>query len=177
MARADDKALADVSRKVLAGLTDSKGEPTSPQIFDAAVAELGGVNEFGKMLARSRRRASGDDLTPEEVDNGARSSPTLAFKYDELLTRLSLKNDEREEIEIANLSDDELLNTLKGLVLEVAKDSEDFRKVLLNAVLDKQPDLIHEAMNMADIPLLEAKAEEVTAEDVADIGIDEKWED
>lgn len=177
MSKANDKALADVSRKVLAGLASNRGEPTSPQILDAAIAKLGGAQGFGELIAEGRMRASGKGLTPEEIAAGATSSPQLAFKYDELIARISLKNDEREEMEISNLSNDELLNTLKGLVQEVSKESEDFRKVLLSQILQEQPDLIHEAMNQAGVPLLEAEVQPPSAEDYADAGLDEKWED
>lgn len=178
MSRADDRALAEVSKRVLAGLASvNKGEPTSPAILESTIRELGGVDEVGRMIALARRKASGADLTPEQREAGMKASPSLAFKYDELIVRLSLKNDERESLEISNLTDDELRNTLKGLTNEILSESEEYRKLMLKEIIKKQPDLIHEAMNEAGVPLLDGESKEITSEDVLEAGLDDKWED
>lgn len=178
MAAADQRAIAEASRRVLAGLANTnKGEPTTPAIMDAALRHLGGTEELGKMIAKARSEANGDNLTPQQLQAGVKPSRQLAFKYDELLVRMAMKNDERESLEISNLTDEELRSTLKGLTEEIISESEDYRRMMIQQILEHQPDLIHDAMNAAGMPLVEGESKALSEDDILDAGLDDDYEE
>lgn len=168
MEKADNKALADLSRRLLSDIKAAKGEATTPQILHSALEELGGVEGVGKLVARGYKRASGD-LTPQELAKGMKANANLEHKYADLITRISIKNDERESTDISNLSDEDLRNTLIALARELVVEHAEFRRLVVMEGIRSQPDLIHEAMNVAGMPVADQPTQgHLTDEDPED---------
>lgn len=159
MKKANEAALSDLSRKILSDIKQNRGEATTPRILDAALAELGGVESVGRLIADGYRKASGN-LKPEEIAQGAKANASLEHRYAELLARISIKNDERESGDFSGLNEEDLRNTLIALVRELVAENDEFRRLAVMEGIKSQPDLIHEAMNLAGMPVSEGSVED-----------------
>jgi hypothetical protein len=143
--RADEHALANVARVLLSGIASvGKGEPTSPAILQAALEELGGVEAFGRMIGRQIKIATGEDISslPTASQSKWRHSPQIAFKFAELIARLSVRVDERQSVDLSALSQDELVNSLQSLALDLAQTSPEYRELMFKMITQIDPGLI-----------------------------------
>lgn len=161
LAKADGQTLAKLARELTASLKASnKGEPTSPKILEAALQKLGthysrpGAEALGELISDQLLKATGQGLTPVERENW-RHSPLVIHRFAELLTRLSVKNDERQSLDVSSLSEDDLLASLTALVMDMIENNAEYRRLAVMEGIRKQPDLIHEAMTIAGMPVVD----------------------
>jgi hypothetical protein len=165
--KANDRALTAAAREILVGISQAgKGEPRSPAFLESAMNRLGGVANFGKICADELWRARGCDPETEKPIPGADASPMLAFKYAELLNRVMLQNDARETVEISQLSDDDLVSTLRGLMTNLVQHDPDYRRLIVEESLRIQPDLLQTASA--------SEVVDAAPMDLSELGIGEK---
>lgn len=163
MAKADGQTLAKLARELTASLKASnKGEPTSPKILEAALSKLGthyskpGAEALGELISEQLLKATGQTLTPLEREDW-KHSPLVIHRFAELLTRLSTKNDERQALDVSSLSEEDLLSSLTTLVMDMIENNAEYRRMAVLEGIRKQPDLIHEAMTIAGMPVVESR--------------------
>lgn len=162
LAKADGQTLAKLARELTASLKASnKGEPTSPKILEAALSKLGthyskpGAEALGELISEQLLKATGQTLTPLEREDW-KHSPLVIHRFAELLTRLSTKNDERQSLDVSSLSEEDLLSSLTMLVMDMIENNAEYRRMAVLEGIRKQPDLIHEAMTIAGMPVVES---------------------
>ena len=176
MARADQRSISLAAKKILADAAKTRTEPVSPGVVDSFMRKLGGPEGFGEIIAEEIQKARGK-IQPGPGDTW-KASQHQTLKLLELASRVFLANDQREETSFANLTDEELVNTLRGLAAELVKDNDEFRRLICIEAIRQQPDLIHELMSIAGMPVLDAPVvEEQAAEEVVDFrnaGLDEE---
>lgn len=175
IAKADGKALADLSRKLLTD-AKSKKDASTPQILEAAVRELGGLDQVGYMIAAGWRKASGN-ITAEEHALGAKPNANLEQKYAALVAQISMKEDERETRDVSSLTDEDLRNSLISLARDLLQENADFRRLAVLEGIRLEPSLIHEAMNIAGMPVADGQSEPVAKPEPEEEPEETSWPD
>lgn len=171
LAKASDRALATAAREILLGVAAAgKGEPMTPSFAEAAIRKLGGVETFADICAGEFQKCRGCDADGNPIPN-AKQMPSFTFKWAELITRTMSRADEIQTLDVANLSEDDLIATLRGLATDLVQSNSEYRRLIVEEALRVQPDLINKAMDAAGMPVVEA--EEVEEVIVSDAGIDE----
>jgi hypothetical protein len=184
VAKANERALATAARHVLAGIAGAnKGEAMSPAFMEGAMRRLGGAENFGDICARELQKCRGidpDTGLPPANGVSVRESPTLAVKWGEMLARMMARNDERQSVEVGNLTDEDLASTLQSLSLDLVENNEDYCLATLSAILAKRPELIDKAMDAAGKPVVDAEVAEeepLPTIDLSEIGIDDSCDE
>lgn len=142
--RADERALANVARTLLQSISSAgKDEPVCPGIIEAALDELGGIEKFGRMIAKQIKVATGEDISALPPNAVARwkYAPQVAFKWSELLARLAVKHDERTTIDVASLSQEDLLSNLQPLAMDIIQNSPEYRALMYKMIVQIDPSL------------------------------------
>lgn len=171
--KADQHALANAARELLSTVSKAgKGEPTSPAILNSFMDAIGGPQAAGLIMKEELDLVRGANLTPEQKAKW-KYSPMATYKWMELVTRLSMKVDERETIDVETLSQDDLLANLQALTVDLAQSSPEFRKLMLRVILDTEPSLVMMAMSLTGISqAIDGESREVES-DKPDQGEDE----
>lgn len=182
LARANKSNLSAAARKILVDMNRNRGEPVSPEISEAFIGELGGASEFGAMIAEEFKKSRGeiDPANPGHYKPNQR----ITLKWAELMSRITLANDQIEESSISQLTDEELVVTLRGLALDLVKSNAEFRRLIAIEAVHEEPSLIQELMTEAGCPVVEPaegaqllrdeSKEELTPEDLLTAGLDEE---
>ena len=167
LAKADGQTLAKLARELTASIkATNKGEPTSPKILESALERLGkaykkpGASALGELISEQLLKATGQELTPAERETW-RHSPLVIHRFAELLTRLACRNDEREVLDVSGLSEEDLLSSLTSLVHDMIETNAEYRRMAVMAGIRAQPDLIHEAMTVAGMPVVSSELETI----------------
>jgi len=170
MAKVESQALTKLATELTAALkASSKNEAIMPGVMQAALDRLGkhyhttGQEAFGGLLANQIIKATGEDLTPIEAATW-KYSPLVVHRFMELFARIGAKNDERQSLDVSSLSEDDLIGSLTTLVLDMIETNEEYRRMAVMAGIKKQPDLIHEAMTIAGVPVLSGQATPIPIE-------------
>lgn len=163
MAKAEGQTLIKLASELTKTLkATSKNDPTMPKVLQTTLDALGkhygktGEQAFGELLADQILKATGDSLSPMEAATW-RYSPLVVHRFLELLSRIGIKNDERQSLDISALSEDDLVGSLTTLVMDMIDTNEEYRRMAVMAAIRKQPDLIHEAMTVAGLPVIDGK--------------------
>ena len=154
LAQADGKTLAKLAREITASIkSNTKNEAISPDILDAALNRLGGKQALGELIASETLKATGVGLNAIEKSMW-RYSPLVVHRWAELLVRLSTKVDERLQLDVSTLSEDDLISSLTTLVMDMINNNAEYRRMALIAAIRAEPSLIHEAMTEAGMPVV-----------------------
>src|SRR5574343_885762 len=163
LSQADGNTLAKFVRQLTTEIKSSnKNEPISPAILDSALAKLGA--HYGKdgkewlcdLICDHLLKSTGQNLTPKE-DATWRHLPLVIHRWAELLTRLSSRIDDRQQLDVASLSEEDLLASLTTLVFDMIRNNAEYRRMALLEAIRVQPDLIHEAMTIAGMPAVDGQ--------------------
>lgn len=171
MSRAEERSLGLAARKILSDMSKNKSEPQAPGVVDSFMRQLGGPEGFGEIIAEEIKKARGE-IDPANAGH-YKPSQHMTLKLLEMSSRIMLQNDDREETGFAHMSDEELLNTLRGLAVDLARNNPEFRRIIAIEAVRNQPDLIHELMNISGMPVVESAPESIE-EDFRDAGLDEE---
>jgi hypothetical protein len=140
MAKADQRSISSAAKKILADARRNKSEPIAPSVIESFMAKVGGPSGFGEILHEELLRARGD-IKPGPGDY-FRPNQAQTQKLLELVSRIFLANDERDDTSFSSMTDEELINTLRSLAADLVKDNDEFRRVIAIEAVRNQPDLI-----------------------------------
>lgn len=163
LSQAEGNTLAKFVRQLTTEIKSSnKNEPVSPAILENALAKLGahfgkdGKEALGELIGEQLLKSTGRGLTPKE-EAGWKFSSLVTHRWAELLTRLSVKIDDRQMVDVSSLSEEDLLANLTSLVFDMIRSNAEYRRMAMLEAIRVQPDLIHEAMTVAGMPTVEAE--------------------
>lgn len=143
VAKAEDTALRTVAKNILAQMGRNRREVVAPEVVESFMNELGGVRSFGAIIASELKKARGE-IDPANAGH-YKPSQTLTHKLLELSSRIMLANDAmREDVGLGNMTEDELVNTLKGLAMELARTNTEFGRIVALEAVRQNPALIRE---------------------------------
>lgn len=171
MAKVEGQTVMKLATEITKALkSTAKNDPTTPKILQAALDRLGshygkaGDVALGEIISDQLLKATGETLTPLEAAT-FHHSPMVVHKFLDLLTRVSIKSDERQSLDVSGLSEEDLVGSLTSLVMDMIETNEEYRRMAVMAAIKKQPDLIHEAMTVAGLPVVDALAKTTIVED------------
>lgn len=176
MAKADSRALSQVARELLQGVAANQYEPLSPAFIDGAMSALGGARRFGQICTEEFNKARGLEPDGSEPPVGVerKASAQVAQRWGEMLGRIMLRIDERETAaSAANLSEDDLISSLKMLAIELAEGNNEFRDLLIKNAVQSDPDLLDRLLTEAGSASVKGKAK-LPKIAPSDAGLDEK---
>jgi hypothetical protein len=135
-------ALAEVRRN---------GRPTTLDIAESAMATLGGAAELGKMIAEDVKKLRGDYLDEELKPFHDVDYKVLRGLYD---TLVKLASDRDKMVgdtgdPLADVSEDDLMAIASQAALLQIESDPEFRKKLLEAIIQADPDAVVEAAALA----------------------------
>ena len=153
LSRANANNLSTAARKILVDMNRKRGEPVSPEVSEAFLNELGGATQFGQMIADEFKKSRGqiDQNNPGHYKPNQR----MTLKWAELMSRVALSSDQIEESTISQLTDEELVTTLRGLAFDLVKSNSEFRRLIAIEAVKEEPALIQELMTEAGCPVVE----------------------
>lgn len=154
------EALAEVRRQ---------GRPTTLDIAEAAMEELGGAAELGKMMATDLKKLRGDYLDDDVKQFHDPDWKVIKGLY-ETLVRLSAERDKmvgESGDPLDGVSEDDLMAIASSAAMLRLETDADFRKQLLTAIVQLDPDAVLDAAGEA-ITVLESrpKVEVIDAEPI-----------
>jgi hypothetical protein len=137
------EALAEVKKA---------GRPLTLDIAEAAMDELGGAVELGKMMAQDLKKLRGDHLPPELKEFHDTDYKTVKGMYESLVRLTS----ERDKLvgdsltdELSGLSDQDLMAVASQAALLRVETDPDFRRQLLAEIVKLDPNAVVEAAGEA----------------------------
>lgn len=143
VARANTKALADISKGLLSSVISlKKGEPIVPEMARALVDELGGTEGVAGLIAAEYKKSCGEAelMTTLERENWV-YSPTASHKWLSLVVEMARLTDEKDSIDIDALSHADLVDGLRGLAIDLVKSSPEFRRMMVELAIEEEPEL------------------------------------
>ena len=163
LSNADGNTLAKFVRQLTTEIKSSnKNEPISPSILDSALSKLGahfgkdGKEALGELIGEQLLKSTGKGLTPAESAMW-KFSPLVTHRWAELITRLATRIDDRQQLDVSSLSEEDLLASLTTLVFDMIRTNAEYRRMAVLEAIRVQPDLIHEAMTVAGMPAVEGE--------------------
>ena len=105
-----------------------------PRVFDRFWEEIGGEDEFGRMMGVEFKKSLGDGLTPDEAEVYS-PSPKLRKEWFELVARHASKNDEGRAVDVGSLEEADLDVILADVARKAITEDPDIRRVALWAAI------------------------------------------
>ena len=143
------EALADVRKQ---------GRPLTLDIADSAMAELGGAAELGKMMVEDLKRVRGDNLDEELKVFHDIDTKSLTKLYSMLLDMANNRDKMVGETAdpLAEVSEEDLFALAAQAALLQIETDIDFRKKILDALVNIDPEMVVNAAGEA-LDVLESK--------------------
>lgn len=167
--KAQQKALTKASTKLATALSKcADTAAVSPRIFEAFYDAIGGVDEYGRMLAKDFQKARGVGLTPEEQEDYAFNSSTLA-RWHDILLRFRMKEDERTTTDISSVSPEDLEAIVRQVSLDMILECDDIREAVISAAVKKNPSIACQIAEKTKVLETEATTVEPVDDDTSDL--------
>lgn len=142
MQRADEHALANVSRTLLGHIAKAgKGEPVMPAVLESAMNRLGGPSAVGEIIGEQILIATGKDKSLLPAGAVWKYNSQVAFKWAELLARVGDRVDDRESLDVASLSQEDLVSNLKALAADLVSSSLEYAQFMHSLIEATYPQL------------------------------------
>lgn len=125
-----------------------KGEESQqlPIIMNAFIAKLGGSEALSERLVHDFRRERGE-FVPEEEKAFFEQKSQVVQRYYDMILKLLEKQDARKNTDLSNVSEEDLMATLMGSVLEMIRSDPQFRREVALEALREEPDIINEYLS------------------------------
>lgn len=136
------EALAEVKKA---------GRPLTLDVAEAAMDELGGASQLGRMMAEDLKRLRGDGLTEEQMVFHDTDYKTVKGLY-ECLVRLAGDRDKmvgETGDPLSDLSEVDLMNIASQAAILRLEGDADFRRQLLSELVKLDPNAVVEAAGEA----------------------------
>jgi len=143
VAKAEDRALRTAAQNILAQMGRNRREVVAPEVVESLMKELGGASSFGSIIASEIKKSRGE-IDPANIGH-YKPSQQLTHKLLELSSRIMLTTDAmKEDIGLGSMTEDELVNTLRGLAIELARTNQEFGRIVALEAVKQNPGLIRE---------------------------------
>jgi hypothetical protein len=121
----------------------NRREVVAPEVVSSFMKELGGPDAFGAIIASELKKARGE-IDPANAGH-YKPSQNLTHKLLELSSRVMLATDAmKEDVGLGSMTEDELVNTLRGLAMELARTNQEFGRIVAIEAVKQNPALIRE---------------------------------